>query len=212
MDSTKKIPPNLHPGAQLNLSSVSKSSLKTSPIVITIALLILLLLGFGFYRVLSGRNQVKKIAPQPASVLKSTSTASGLIASAPAENTKAPIQITGTIRFANLEGGCWSIEPKQTSCTGGKCPVSGLPNYQVINMPQVLKQAGIVATFSLEPQIGAATVCQTGPAVKILNYQISCTQDSDCPAGLVCGGLSGAQPSKAIPGVCVHPKTTPTNR
>lgn len=41
---------------------------------------------------------------------------------------------------------------------------------------------------------------------QFLNQGNTCTQDSDCPQGLVCVGRGPTQPSKEIPGVCVSQK------
>lgn len=139
-----------------------KPSLKTNPMLIGLVVIVLILLGFGFYA-FNTQNKVKKTVFQSTLPVVKVSTGSAAVGSPPEGVSKNPIQLTGTIRLTDQKLGCWAIEPQ---------PVSGSPSYQVINMPTVLKKAGIVATFSLEVQSETVTTCKTGPEVRILNYEI----------------------------------------
>ncbi len=136
-----------------------------------LVVIVLILLGFGFY-VFSTQKQVKKAVSQITPVKVKISTESATVASAPEGVSKNPIQLIGTVRLADPKLDCWVIEPQKNSCKGNKCPLSDPPNYQIINMAPALKKAGIKVTFSLEIQEKTVTTCNTGPEVRILNYEI----------------------------------------
>lgn len=90
----------------------------------------------------------------------------------PTSTQNQPIEIAGTIQRSDIEGGCWYIQPEAPECKGDQCPL-GLPaNYEPLNLPKELQKTGLKVKFKLEVQTGVATICQIGPAVKILEYQI----------------------------------------
>ena len=133
--------------------------------------LILAILALNFGRILGEVSQGPfpkgKIGPVP----------TGIISPAPTgEVNEKAFEINGIVQRSDIEGGCWSIQPEFPECKGDKCPLSapmGMPaNYEPINFPKELQKTGLKAKFKLEVQSGVATICQIGPAVKILDYEI----------------------------------------
>ena len=82
------------------------------------------------------------------------------------------INIAGQIKYSDLEGGCWYIDAN-IPCQSDKCPLSEMPGYTPTNLPDALKQDGLRATFTLKVRTDLASICMLGPAVEIVDYQIS---------------------------------------
>lgn len=145
-------------------------------VVLVAIVLIAAVSGVNFYQISVLKTELggvkTTISSKVEPVLKVVETLTASITPAPSTTVNKPIEITGIIKFIDLEGGCWSIAPQQSSCTGDKCPLSELPNYEIINIPTALKKDGIKAKFKLEVLPDVATTCQIGPVVKILEYQI----------------------------------------
>ncbi len=99
------------------------------------------------------------------------SIAGGTVYPSPITTANATFEITGTVRYSDIEGGCWYIDANQ-ECAGDKCPLSFLPSYEPVNLPAALKKDGTKARFTLEIQQDIASICQIGPSVKILEYQV----------------------------------------
>lgn len=173
MEPTNQIPqmPNLQ------VSPQPAAQPKMNLILIGVIVLLLLLLGLSFSQVLSLKQQVEKLEtvaqPEPSSVATPASTgiSTASVAPAPSGGTNEPLEIVGIIQKSDVEGGCWVINPN-VPCTGDRCPLSEAASYEPINLPKELQKVGTKAKFKLEVQPEVATICQIGPAVKILDYQI----------------------------------------
>lgn len=165
-----------NPVSQPDLVPSPKPPFNWSIVLIGVVVLLVALLGGSVYQILSLRKEVDSLKaaaiPTPTPTPISVETGGGVVTPAPTNGQDVPIELTGIIKFSNLEGGCWYIGPTQIECSGDKCPLSDLPNYEIINIPAALKKDGIKAKFELEVQADVATTCQIGPAVKILDYQI----------------------------------------
>lgn len=61
----------------------------------------------------------------------------------------------GTVRFANVEGGCWGIE-------------SGGTVYEPINLPESMRIDGLAVVYEAERTTDLASVCQIGPIIRLL--------------------------------------------
>lgn len=147
-------------------------------VLIGIIVLLFILLGVSFYQILSLRREVdtlKATTPKSPPTPIITGAVTGVISPAPSVSPNQPIEVIGLIQYSDLEGGCWYIQPEVPECKEDNCPssVTGMPaNYEPTNLPKELQRTGLKAKFKLEIQSGVATICQIGPTVKILDYQI----------------------------------------
>lgn len=129
--------------------------------------LIALISAFNFYQIAGLKqdmNEVKTqvgkiepiyITPTPTSVTKTET-----------------LDLTGTIQYNDVEGGCWAIRADSPQCQGEKCSLGLAAPYEPVNLPDALKKIGVKAKFKLEVLPDTATICQLGPAVKIMDYRI----------------------------------------
>lgn len=148
-------------------------------VVLTAIVLIAALSLINYYQISILKQELGEVKTtisgkvEPA--LKVVESLKASIAPAPSTTVNEPIEIVGLIQRSDLEGGCWYIQPELPECKDDKCPlnVMGVPaNYEPLNLPKELQKTGLKAKFKLEVQPGVATICQLGPVVKILDYQI----------------------------------------
>ena len=167
------------PSPQVTPKPVFQPS-KINLMLVGVIVLLLILLTGSFYQVLSLRKQIDqletvlRLQPTPVATPIATpaSTGTGIVTPAPTGGTNEPLELTGTIQRSEVEGGCWFISADSPQCRGEVCSLGLAAPYEPVNLPDELKKIGIKAKFKLEVQSGVATVCQIGPAVKILDYQI----------------------------------------
>lgn len=149
----------------------------STPIVVTLIGLLLVLLGVSTYQILNLQKQVNelKTSPQPTPSPVSVETtvpaeSSGMVSPAPTGGTNEPLELVGTIAQSEVEGNCWIIRADSPQCVGDKCSLGLAAPYVPVNLPNELKRIGIKAKFKLEVLFNVATTCQVGPAVKILGW------------------------------------------
>ncbi len=61
----------------------------------------------------------------------------------------------GTVRFVNVEGGCWGIE-------------SGGTMYEPVNLPESMRIDGLAVVYEAERTTDLASICQIGPIIRLL--------------------------------------------
>lgn len=145
-------------------------------VVLTVIVLITTLSLVNYYQISALKMEVGEVKTfinnkvEPA--LKVVESLKASIAPAPSTTTNEPIEIIGTIQRSEVEGGCWYIQPEFPGCNGETCPLGVAAPYEPINLPKELQKTGLRAKFKLEVQPNTATICQLGPAVKIVDHQI----------------------------------------
>jgi hypothetical protein len=64
----------------------------------------------------------------------------------------------GTVRFVDIEGGCWVIETADET-------------YEPINLPTELRQDGLGVSFQANERGDLASICMVGPMIELLRIQ-----------------------------------------
>ena len=67
-----------------------------------------------------------------------------------------PGDVNASIRFLNLEGGCWTLAVERT-------------HYLPLNLPAEFKQDGLPVRVEFRERRDYGSVCQVGPVVEILS-------------------------------------------
>lgn len=66
------------------------------------------------------------------------------------------VVITGTVQDSGL--GCWVLK-------------SGTDTYELMNLPEKYRKAGLVATVQAKPRPDMASICMVGPIVEVLKVE-----------------------------------------
>ena len=61
----------------------------------------------------------------------------------------------GTVRFLEIEGGCWVIE-------------SAGETYEPLFLPREFEEDGLRVTFEARPSRDAVSTCQVGPIIELV--------------------------------------------
>jgi hypothetical protein len=64
----------------------------------------------------------------------------------------------GTVRFLEIEGGCWVIETSDAV-------------YEPTNLPEALREDGLGVTFQATVRDDLASICMVGPIVQLHRIQ-----------------------------------------
>lgn len=64
----------------------------------------------------------------------------------------------GTVRFLEIEGGCWVIE-------------SAGETYEPLSLPREFEEDGLRVTFEARPADDAVSICQVGPIIELVEIE-----------------------------------------
>jgi hypothetical protein len=64
--------------------------------------------------------------------------------------------VNGTVRFLNVEGGCWAIH------------VSPQPYYEPVGLPDAFRHDGLQVRAAVKPRHDLGSYCMIGPIVEVV--------------------------------------------
>jgi len=70
------------------------------------------------------------------------------------------VGVLATVRFINIEGGCWALQASNIS-------------YQPLNLPAQFKQNGLQVRVEFTRRDDYASICMIGPIIQISSIQPS---------------------------------------